>query len=140
MPCVYQLISPSGKSYIGYTKNDVQTRFKQHVTSWKRWIKDGRPRKHKNGGVKLYYGFDAYHPDEWLYNVLIESDDKAEILLAEDRFINEFDSISNGYNTIPGGFGGLGKKITDEHKLAQREARLRYYETDEGKEWKKTIG
>ena len=140
MACVYQLISPSGKSYIGYTKNDVQTRFKQHVTSWKRWIKDGRPRKHKNGGVKLYYGFNAYHPDEWLYNVLIESEDKAEILLAEDRFINEFDSISNGYNTIPGGFGGTGKKLSEEHKRKIGDARSRYYETDEGKEWLNELG
>lgn len=134
---IYRLISPSGKFYIGFTKNCPKLRFRQHITAWRKWAKDGRNRS--GGCTKLYYGFDSYDPSEWSLDVIYQSQDREDCLLKEDEFIQKFDTINEGYNLVPGGFGGRKKKLTEEHRKKLSEARKRYWKTDAGKEWKEQV-
>lgn len=133
---VYQLLSPSGKSYVGYTQNDPEKRFKQHCTAWRRWIKIGRPRKMPRGGsIKLYYAFDSYSPDQWIMSVLGTFAERQSALDYEYKIIKESNTISTGYNQIPGGFGGKGRILDTEHRQKISDARKRYYETEDGQRW-----
>ena len=127
---IYRLISPSGKSYIGYTKNEVKTRFKQHCGSHKRWLKD----KKRIKSSKLLYAFQKYPYDQWVIETLYTTDSFDDAQLKEDEYIKEYNSIVEGYNKIPGGFGGKGKKLSEEHKRKQSEARKAFYLTEQGKE------
>jgi len=127
---IYKLISPSGKCYVGYTKHNIETRFKQHVTYYKRWVRD----KERKKSTKLYYAFDTYHPDTWIKEVIYQTDSYDDAMLKENEYINQYNSIEEGYNTIPGGFGGKGKKLSDEHRRNISLGRKKYYETDRGKE------
>lgn len=130
---VYQLTSPSGKRYIGYTSLPVNKRFGLHISNWKRWIKNQRPRS--GGCTKLFYAFDAYSPQLWTVSTVAMFRDKADALQHEIQTIQSLNTMTEGYNTTPGGAGGAGKKLTEEHKRNLSLARKKYYETADGQEW-----
>ena len=135
---VYRLVSPSGNCYVGQSRNDPKLRFRQHIVGWKKWIKDGRPRSEYQ--TKLYYAFDKYDPDTWELEVLMTTDDQDIMDQAEMDFISEFNAVEDGYNIMLGGQNGwAGKNLSEEHKNRIRDARLAYYETDEGKRWKQYL-
>lgn len=89
----------------------------------------------KSIGFLLYHAFNKYHPDSWTMETIYESDDRRDTLLQEDVLINQHDSINNGYNLVPGGFGGGGKALSDLHKQKLSAARKAYCQTDQGKQW-----
>lgn len=129
MSIIYRLISPSGKVYIGrHRYDDPNRRFKQHVLSWQRWVRNGRPRKRYQ--AKLLYAFDKYPPSEWLVEVL-ESCPTTELAEREIRWIAHYDSVANGYN-ITGGGGLLNLSLSDEHKQKQSKSRKAFWQTPEG--------
>lgn len=132
---VYKLLSPSGRAYIGYTKNTLAIRWSGHLSNWKIW----QTKRNRAGMVQLYYAFEKYPPELWTKEIIFESEDQQEALTAEIRFIEQFNTIKDGYNTLPGGFGGAGKLLTEEHKANLSKGRKAYYETDEGKEWLESI-
>jgi hypothetical protein len=136
---VYKLSSPSGKIYVGQTiQEQIDIRFRQHVQSWKRWIKIGRPRRFNC--TKLYYAFDTYPPEDWSHEILFISNDRDEINDAEIRLISEYDSVENGYNIMLGGQAGWrGLKLDDDHKKAIGTSRDAYWLTEEGQAWKKEL-
>lgn len=93
MGYIYVITTPSGKSYVGQTKNDVNQRFKKHRTN--------------NGGciaiqnAILKYGWDMCE------KVWFECDD-TELNAYEIKYINLLDTMyPNGYNLKEGGVHGV---------------------------------
>jgi group I intron endonuclease len=131
---IYKLISPSGKIYIGQTKSDLDKRFVQHINSWKRWTTN----KSKKGVcTKLFYGFDSYDPESWIKEIIYETNSKEELDTKEIYFIELFDSIQNGYNITKGGNGRKVDFLDEDHKQNISDSRKEYFDTEEGKEWKR---
>lgn len=96
---VYKLTSPSGKSYIGFTAQAVKSRWNDHRSAWKRGTRDI---------AKLCSAFDKYDPyvSDWTVTVLFESQDRDAALKAEQLLIQEYNTLQEGYNVIPGGTAG----------------------------------
>ncbi len=97
---IYRFISPSGKSYIGQTKN-LKNRIKRHI---------------KSNGCTLFhaaiqkYGFDKFSMDVLAENLTV---DEANHL--EDFYITKFNSLSpTGYNLRT---GGKNYTVTDETRI-----------------------
>lgn len=132
---VYRLLSPSGKSYIGITKHSLEVRLNQHANLWKLLKK-----REKKYGSKLYYAFEKYSPESWKTEILYECDNYHELCNREMEFIEKYDSVKNGYNTLIGGYSGWHDVgLSEEHKQKQSKARKDYYESDDGKEWLKKL-
>lgn len=117
---VYRLISPSGKSYIGKTSKLLLERLSTHTGVWKYY-------KNRWGQRKLWNAFDKYGPpilkdksinQNWVSEVLVILDDEIEINLKEQHFIELFDSIKTGYNSLPGGAGRPSKRGFSSFKPA----------------------
>jgi len=90
MGVIYRIYSPSGKSYIGQTKNSFKKRLKEHMTP-------------KSGCTGLRNAIIKYGKDAMKSEILIEIND--ELLdYYETEFIKLYDSIEpNGYNILSGG-------------------------------------
>lgn len=140
MAIVYQLKSPSGKLYIGYTKGELKVRLKQHINSWKLLKKRGEI-QYLNGCTKLFHAFDKYPPEDWEYTVLFESEKQNQALSKEKEFIELLNTIEDGYNISKGGDGGPreGYKTTDEARHNRSEARKRFFASPEGEAWKEEL-
>jgi hypothetical protein len=134
---VYRLISPSGKSYIGQTRQGIFVRLKQHITSWKKWAKDGR--KRKSYQTKLFYAFDKYDPEMWIVQELQTTVDKHSCNYLEISYIKLFDTVSNGYNIQLGGHGWTSDVISQDHKDNISKGRTEWFKTPEGLAWKKDL-
>ena len=95
-----------------------------------RWPKRQQTHKResqKNNNIKFYNAIKKYGWDNFVWEVIYQSLDGEYCLnVMEEFFINEFDSIKNGYNIASGGRRGpilfgeangmFGKKHTDEIK------------------------
>lgn len=122
---VYIHTSPDFKHYIGFTARGWELRWKEHILYAKRTRK-------KSKRVKFHWALDKHDPSLWTHQIF-SFDTEEEALSAEIRLISEMNTVVDGYNhDIGGTSGALGRKCTDDHKLAQSEARLRYYETEAG--------
>jgi group I intron endonuclease len=94
MGCVYKLTSPSGKSYVGMTSLTLNRRWAKHV--------EHALGKRENG--YLYAALRKYGPDEFVREILLESDDKAELSNLEIKMIAEHGTLwPTGYNLTTGG-------------------------------------
>ena len=98
------------KIYIGYTKHSIQHRFKQHINKSKYNVIN------KFLNAIRYYGSENFRVE-----LLISVNNKEDALKNEVRFINEYNSIKNGYNTSKGGTdGSTGQKkgyiLSEGHK------------------------
>ena len=98
------------KIYIGYTKHSIQHRFKQHIN------------KSKYNVINKFLNSIRYYGSEnFRVELLISVNNKEDALKNEVRFINEYNSIKNGYNTSKGGTdGSTGQKkgyiLSEGHK------------------------
>ena len=94
MACIYSLTFPNGKKYIGFAKKDANKRWNSHHYTA---IKGG-------GKTKLHNAIREYGFENVIKEVLYESDDEHYTLtVMENHYIQLFDSIKNGYNSIEGG-------------------------------------
>jgi len=98
------------KVYIGYTKNSVYKRFREHIRC-----------AEKNELNKFYNAIRYYGKDNFEISILFQSSDKNEALEMEIHCIKEYNAIESGYNTRKGGTdGSVGCKpgivFTEEHK------------------------
>lgn len=92
---IYRLTSPSSKIYIGFTKQDMDRRFKQHIRRW------------KTGHItKLTSAFKKYDPAQWQIDILAVAPDVKSARMLEIAFIKYFNTILFGYNITIGGEGG----------------------------------
>jgi group I intron endonuclease len=109
MYSVYMHTSPSGKSYVGYSKRSMEERLRAHIKASTKKV------------TKFYSALRSYpYGEGWSSVVLATFEDKVSATKAERDFIWLFDTFHNGYNGTIGGDGGstnLGVPHTTETKL-----------------------
>ena len=107
---IYKYTSPSNKVYIGQTLNE-ERRKKEFFNLKKQY-----------GGLKIYNARKKYKPENFKYEVLFEKeyDDikiaNNELNALEEKYINVYDSINNGYNISLGGESVRGVMLNEECK------------------------
>lgn len=84
----------NGKLYIGITKLPLQHRLKIHCNLA------------KNPKYPLQYAIAKYGEENFIIELLEESDNRRHISESEEPAILEYDSRNNGYNVAIGGYGG----------------------------------
>lgn len=89
--CIYRLISPSGKSYIGQSI-DFKRRLNEHKIGAEK----------KKNLPKLYQAFKKYGFENFSIEILEECS-KDILNEREIYWINFYDSYNNGYNCTSGG-------------------------------------
>lgn len=96
--CIENLVN--NKKYIGYTKNDINTRWYQHLSKT----------HHKEDNSILHLAIDKYNEHNFkVYSVCILYNETIDGLIeelkkAERYYITEYDTITpNGYNILSGG-------------------------------------
>ena len=96
--CVENLVN--GKKYIGYTKNDIETRWYQHLSKT----------HHKEDHSILHLAIEKYKEHNFkIYPIrVLECSSSDELIqqlkLSEKECIEEYNTITpNGYNILPGG-------------------------------------
>jgi group I intron endonuclease len=116
--CLYQLISPSGKKYIGKTVN-FNSRLNAHKTS----AKNGKDRP-------LYRSIRKHGWDNFKKEMLVVGSEKY-ILDLEIAAIKLFNTRApNGYNCTDGGDGISGLIHTDRVKQLMSEANMKRFHGD----------
>lgn len=118
---IYCYTSPSGKSYIGQTTNELK-RIQQH----KRLAYNQNDRAYN---CKFYQAIRKYGWDSFDYKVLLtiisdnEQDLNRQLDEKEIYYIGLYDSYNNGYNMTIGGSAlrrefhpSYGTRLTEEHK------------------------
>ena len=90
---------PSGKSYIGQTKESVESRF------WGGHVKDAK----SGSNFRFHQALRKYNPEDFTTEILHECDTKDEANKAEIKYIKEHKTYEydHGYNMTPGGGGGF---------------------------------
>jgi group I intron endonuclease len=108
----------NGKSYVGYTKKQPVIRFKEHCRG--------------NDRFKLPRAIKKHGQESFVVETIYQSKDLFHIRNMENFFIEEYDTITSGYNIAKGGQGGciaLFKenpeydKIREKLSVAQRKNR-----------------
>jgi len=115
---IYKYTSPSGKSYIGQTTNEVLRR--------KNWFDS----KYHYAGRKIDRARNKYGRNKFSYEVLVKNSYSSREIAVEDLnrleiyYIGLYDSYLNGYNSTIGGDGVVGLKLTPEQIEKVRKAKL----------------
>jgi group I intron endonuclease len=113
---IYKFSFPNGKNYIGRTKNSFNQRCIEH--------------KSRIGHTQhpLYYAFAKYGWENVTKEVLEEVDTHEQAVNRELFYINEYDSLVNGYNltinTEIGGDNWKGRRDTPEYEEFVNKMRL----------------
>lgn len=95
MACLYMITAPSGRSYVGYSSRDAESRFSEHVGN----AKGSRTNSILHAAIRKY-GAERMH----VRTLLIGSEDYC--FGVEDSAIKAFGTMMpNGYNMIGGGVG-----------------------------------
>ena len=100
---IYKLISPSGKVYIGQTKQKFEKRLQSHLS------------KSKSSNLYLYKSIRKYGWDNFIKEVVLDkiAEDKIDDL--ERQYIKELNTLApNGYNLESG--GNKNKHLSEEHR------------------------
>lgn len=96
------------KVYIGQTIMSVHERFMSHK----------KPSVLKQRSTyKLYNAMNKYGIDNFYVETLEENVPLDELDELEIKYISQYDSYNNGYNSTPGGDGRLINKINNEEKV-----------------------
>lgn len=133
---VYKLTSPSNKIYVGFTSLTLKQRFSLHKSNFKIWQKTDR----KGGCTKLYYAFEKYGTLNWAKNIIGTYNTSEEALQQEMFYIQQYNTMNEGYNITPGGDkANLGLLLSEEHKLNISITRKEYFKTPEGILWKQQL-
>lgn len=90
MNTIYKLTSPSGKSYVGYTTRELNSRIKEHKNYSDSAIHDAISK----------YGLENFDIE-----ILYQGTQMINVKHGEKYFIKHFDTFKNGYNCTEGGDG-----------------------------------
>ena len=82
---IYKITFPNGKVYIGQTKRSLVQRGAEHI-------------KETSGCIKLKNAFKKYGHEECVMSVLKDKIPEQFLDFWENKFIDEYDSINQGYN------------------------------------------
>ena len=109
--CIENLIN--GKKYIGYTKNDIETRWEQHLSKT----------HHKEDNSILHLAIDKYKEDNFIIyplQILVCNtfdELKKKLQEAEKLCIATYNTLTpNGYNILSGGESVPINRITPVHQ------------------------
>lgn len=100
---IYRYISPSGKSYIGQTTNEVYRR--------RMWFGKGR---YTGGRSKIDRARKKHGPENFIYEVLLRNQYSSievatlDLNKWETYYIGYYNTYKNGYNSTLGGDGSRG--------------------------------
>src|SRR3990167_7388607 len=103
----------NGKLYVGSTKS-FKIRLKQHKSKLRHNV-------HCNN--KLQHAWNKYGEDSFEFIRLIICDTN-NLLMYEQRAIDIYDSVKNGYNLNPTAKSSLGIKMSDEGKEKRSKAMI----------------
>lgn len=109
---VYKITSNKNKKiYVG-SSIDIELRRKNHFNQLRRGI-------HKN--KKLQNHYNKYGANDLVFEIIEKVDDISNLLVVEQKYIDEFDSFKTGFNMAPIAGHTLGYKHSDEvkQKLSQ---------------------
>lgn len=109
----------NNKNYIGQTK-DFKRRRKEH----KKELRQGKHHSKKMQETFDRYGFDAFEMKIIVENDLLTDN---EMDLLEIKYIKEFGTFENGYNSTLGGKGRKGVPISKENRQSLNEGIRRGY-------------
>lgn len=142
---VYQITSPSGKSYIGQTQNFLSNGKKKGFNiRWKQHINSAFGKNPEKGCRLLNNAIRKYSPSSFNYLILIETDiDKLDLF--EEFYIKIKNTlVPNGYNLQKGGTFTKHSKETCEKRskslkklLENPEKRKIWSEVKKGKQQSK---
>lgn len=106
MITIYKITSPSGRVYIGQTKNFHNRMYVYKINSCK-------------SQTKLYNSFKKYGFDNHTVDVLEICENLKSANISESFFINQFNCLKNGLNIAVGGnrSPNYGKKLSDDHAM-----------------------
>lgn len=102
--CVYRLIAPNGKSYVGQSRNfyDRQNHRKSEYSIWLKNVEKKSFCKGKN--PKLFLAFKKYGIENFKVDILEENiESPYELNKIEEYYIDFYDCVANGYNVSSGG-------------------------------------
>jgi group I intron endonuclease len=94
----------SKKVYIGQTIKDLEERKREHIKSSTR------------GKSKFHKALKSYGVENFDWVVLDTAKSKDELNKKEIKYIQEYNSIENGYNMVEGGTGGYNKFAVEANK------------------------
>jgi len=107
---IYKITNTITKlSYIGYTKQSLDNRWKQH---YKQALKESKNRKFYNAIRK--YGIEV-----WETEIIDTADTPVEAKNKETTYIKEYNSYYAGYNSTFGGDGNNGIIMSKESNAAR---------------------
>jgi group I intron endonuclease len=102
---IYKVVNKiNGKCYIGQTVKSLRVRISGHYACAKR------------DNYHFHNALLKYNKKDFDWSVLCECDTKDELNEMEYRYIKQYDTYNNGYNTTYGGDGNNGLVHTDEWK------------------------
>lgn len=122
--CIENLIN--NKKYIGYTKNDLSTRWEQHLSKT----------HHKEDNSILHLAIEKYKEYNFKIYVIcmIEKETSSELMsqlkLKEKYYINQYNTLTpNGYNILSGGETVPINRITKLYQYTMDGEFIRSYES-----------
>lgn len=117
---VYMHVSPSGKVYIGITKNSLKKRW----NAGRGYLKS----------TKFGYAIQKYGWDNIEHRLLFDNLSELDAKMIEEDLIWYYKKIGKSYNITDGGDGGKGVKMSDTTKKKLSIANTGRLHSDETKE------
>ncbi len=128
----------SGKSYIGYTTNGIDKRWRNHCNN-----------SQKVSNRHFHNAIRKYGEEDFTHEIIVRCSDIEIAKKAEISCIDYYDTYNNGYNMTKGGEGFSGKHsdeskrkmskakkgipLSDEHKRKLSESQIGKIVSDESK-------
>lgn len=116
----------SGKSYVGLTTRDMESRLKQHYND-----------ANKGSSLHFHKALRKYDKDTWISKVLEDNIPIQRLALTEKFYIAKYNTYEKGYNLTTGGDSfdhmgmidklrkaNIGKKATEKTKVKMSRARI----------------
>ena len=112
MPIVYIITNKTNnKSYIGQTVRSLEQRWLSHISSARQGSK-----------FRFHSAIRKYGVDDWNLNILFEHDEILVVRKKEEELIEEYETMTKGYNAKPGGCGGWIVKEENYNEWCQKQS------------------
>lgn len=131
---IYKYTSPDGKVYIGQTTNERARRGQFFLNT-------------SYGGTKIDQARQEIGPENFVYEVLVKNtyadieSAKFDLDKWEAYFINEYNSVENGYNSKIGNGASIPKKINERNYSNSSSPKIKYqnHYTGSKSKWKPVL-
>lgn len=121
----------SSKSYIGQTIQDPEQRKLEHITG----------SKYTSKSYHFHNALRKYGIESFTFEVIDSANSLEELNFLEEKYVNLYDSIKNGYNIRnPGNNKKHNPESIERMRIAQREAHARRRKENREGGWKRRDG